>query len=1041
MADVARLIVAVGGNTRELEAAFARSTRRVQAFADATASIGQSLTATATAPALAAAAAIGVATAKMDSLKRGLQSVAGSAAGTTQQLARLTQIAKAPGIGFAEAIQGSVRLQAVGFSAKLAERSLKGFANAIALTGGGRDELARVTVQLGQLAAKGKVLTQDLRPIIEAAPAVGTALRQAFGTINAEDIEKLGLTSEQFLDKLLSQMEKLPQATGGLANAWENLKDTMFRALAGAGEDQTGVLTNALNSLSARVESLGKSFAALAPWQQKAIFLFVGAAAATGPLLIGLSALANAYRTLAAISLVSSTLASVRAFVALVPAVRSARDAMVLASIAARGLSAAMLGPLGIVLAIGAAAAAWVHFKNKALEAARETEAAAEKMTQALLGVDDAVAKGMLQQKNVSTAALMRGMQQLRVEAEKTKSELRTFGVDPDTPNLRLPRQDPTVALLRGRLEQQQAALKGSEALLQTRIAELKVLSADVAARATAANASTGLGGGGDTGEGDRFKELRKQVEALSEGVRLRLDDSRLIGEALALERALAAQAGLTNQSLQDRVTLLGLSAQLAEAARSRLEGPDVDITPARSTKGVDPIARGLEIINREGAPARAKLQAMAKEAERIAKSMQKLDDLTRFADSLARTLSNFGGFGRGLAEMVSRIGDATDAMKRLRESQAATGEGGIFANLGNLTSALGVAGAAIGALKGVFGGLFGGGEDAKEQKQRLAANTDALERLSSRLDALAGTADETRRAQIAAGKLAANAAAIGAAGFFSKNNQIELVNKLIADLGISFADLKRIAEDLGIDLIKDNGKIAADALDELAKALGFHVKILTELGTDLDAFRRTQDAAAKLYNLEDTPQRALNEALEELRKFAPELMTGVLSGIDVNASGGRAALQKALQELFEKIRAGGINLSDLGSFTDVAQLLESLLRADGALDRFSETAEKATAAMLNVPQGFKVALEAFRSTTADRQRSSPSIPIPASSAGSGGGATAYTAQPLTIPITIISADDPERMYAGFYDVFQQKATAYPAARGVASALPPPSRS
>lgn len=368
MATVAELIVRARAETRDVEQGFARMNRGIEAFGSLASQVGRALTTSLTLPLAAAGAAVFSATAKMDSLQRGLLAVAGSAGETQRQLARLSEIAKAPGIGFAEAIQGSVRLQSIGFSAALAERSLKAFANAIALTGGGRAELDRVGVQLGQLASKGKVLAQDLRPIIEAAPAVGRALREAFGTVDAEAISNLNLTTQQFLDRLLTQLEKLPRVTGGLGNAFENLKDSIFRAFAAVGEGQANALTTTLNSLASKVEALGTWFSRLSPSTQKAALYMAVFAAGIGPATLALSGLIRATQTFLALSFVSTISANVRAFIAFIPAINSMSGAMAHAGVAVRGLAGFLIGPAGLAIALTAAAALFVRTRLRAEE-------------------------------------------------------------------------------------------------------------------------------------------------------------------------------------------------------------------------------------------------------------------------------------------------------------------------------------------------------------------------------------------------------------------------------------------------------------------------------------------------------------------------------------------------------------------------------------------------------------------------------------------------------------------------------------------------
>jgi len=222
-------------------------------------------------PAGIAASISGIATAAiaaaadLDTLKRSLVAVNGSAALAEQQLARLREIAKLPGIDFEGAVQGAVRLQAVGFAAAESERILKAFANAVALTGGGAEKLREVTVQLGQLAGKGKVMAQDLRPIIEAAPAVAQALKRAFGTVDSEAIskqlQKAGKDSKDFINTLLTELERIPQVTGGAREAFANLGVSLKLALAGVGDVLLSGLNPALDRITKRLDDVQRKIA------------------------------------------------------------------------------------------------------------------------------------------------------------------------------------------------------------------------------------------------------------------------------------------------------------------------------------------------------------------------------------------------------------------------------------------------------------------------------------------------------------------------------------------------------------------------------------------------------------------------------------------------------------------------------------------------------------------------------------------------------------------------------------------------------------
>jgi tape measure domain-containing protein len=250
--------------------------------------LGGAMTVGLTVPLALAAKAGSDAFASYDSLKRGLMAVEKSVPGVESRLKSLIEIAKQPGIGFEEAIQGDVRLRAVGVSAGQSARALKEFGNAIALTGGGKAQLNEITVQMGQMVAKGKVMAQDLRPIIEAAPAVASAISNIFGTVSSKDIsdslEESGRSSVDFLNLLLVELAKGERVTGGWKNSLENWTDALFRSNARVFEaaESTFHLGNVLDIASNAVEGLSTWFSELSE-PVKLVLLSMGAMAAIIP--------------------------------------------------------------------------------------------------------------------------------------------------------------------------------------------------------------------------------------------------------------------------------------------------------------------------------------------------------------------------------------------------------------------------------------------------------------------------------------------------------------------------------------------------------------------------------------------------------------------------------------------------------------------------------------------------------------------------------------------------------------------------------------
>jgi tape measure domain-containing protein len=297
LSDVNRKVSKFGADAaKQFEALDRRMAGGFGALGGRLSSVGRSLSTHVTLPLSIAGGGALAAGVKMDTLRRALLAVAGSSAEADRQLTELKEIAKLPGIGLVEAVQGSVRLQAIGASAATAERALKGFANAVALTGGGKAELERITVQLGQLSAKGRILAQDLRPIIESGPAVAGALKAAFGSVDAEEIQALGLTTEQFLDVLLTELEKLPKVSAGAKNVFEELQTALLLAGDAIAKTFLPALTELANKLSGFLTKVSEADQGVLRWA----VAFGAVAAAMGPVLLLLGQLTTAIAGLAA---------------------------------------------------------------------------------------------------------------------------------------------------------------------------------------------------------------------------------------------------------------------------------------------------------------------------------------------------------------------------------------------------------------------------------------------------------------------------------------------------------------------------------------------------------------------------------------------------------------------------------------------------------------------------------------------------------------------------------------------------------------------
>jgi len=165
-----------------------------------------------------------------DAQVRGLAAYQKNAKDLEAQLARLIDIAKLPGLGLPEVAQGVLSLEAAGLSAQMSERAIKAFGNALALAGRGKAELDGVILALGQIASKGKISAEEINQMAERVPQIRQALQKAFGTSSTEAIQKMGISANEAIGKIIAAMEELPKATTGFRVTFENLGDA-FNAM------------------------------------------------------------------------------------------------------------------------------------------------------------------------------------------------------------------------------------------------------------------------------------------------------------------------------------------------------------------------------------------------------------------------------------------------------------------------------------------------------------------------------------------------------------------------------------------------------------------------------------------------------------------------------------------------------------------------------------------------------------------------------------------------------------------------------------------
>ena len=196
-----------------------------------------------------------------DSQVRGLAAYAKNAQELQAQLGRLNEIAKLPGLGLTEVRAGVLNLEAAGLSAQTSERALMAFGNALALVGKGKSELDGVILALGQIASKGAISAEEINQIAERVPQIRQVLVSAFGTASTEAIQKMGLSADVAIGKIIAGLEMLPKATQSALTTFENLQDALEQAFLPIGRGILDIFSSAEGGtmrLIERVAEMGR---------------------------------------------------------------------------------------------------------------------------------------------------------------------------------------------------------------------------------------------------------------------------------------------------------------------------------------------------------------------------------------------------------------------------------------------------------------------------------------------------------------------------------------------------------------------------------------------------------------------------------------------------------------------------------------------------------------------------------------------------------------------------------------------------------------
>jgi TP901 family phage tail tape measure protein len=421
---------------------------------------------------------------------------------------------------------------------------------------------------------------------------------------------------------------------------------------------------------------------------------------------------------------------------------------------------------------------------------------------------------------------------------------------------------------------------------------------------------------------------------------------------------------------------------QAIDTKNADLKRSSEDLLDSLHGQILDSAKEFAQLVNVSAAPPEQKLLAWKKfteilkslgvtvtddifKTQRFLQTLQKIDAIVQSVGDLISALGVLGdGFGQvvqGASQLVRSIGE----IKKAKDS------------LGNFDFAAaipGIAGAIAGAVSiasGIFGS--GGGESASDQLRRQ--EIDALEQLRRSLDRANFGIGQGFNVAAALPKL--DLRAIESAGFtgFGDNpnfanaadvqrfnsQEIAEINKELASVGLSFADIQKAADSLGIKLFNVDGALDINQFALVSTELGVTADALRTFSDTIDNTRTLLDLNTKLTTgASVTPSEELANQVAQLQKVAPGL-AAFIGTIDTTTKEGRDKLRAGLLALVAAIQSGAISADKFGQFASADDFLQFANGLADALNTVDDAATGAANAMLNVPTGFKNALRVFQ--------------------------------------------------------------------------------
>jgi hypothetical protein len=630
-------------------------------------------------------------------------------------------------------------------------------------------------------------------------------------------------------------------------------------------------------------------------------------------------------------------------------------------------------------------AAAWANLKNQAAEAIVQAPAIARLLDGIGTNAEQSAARIQdLADRLGALVQLIAGSPVLRVLFGITKVGLKlegralgsVLGIDSDAFETELARiraarqQGEQLAQTRAEIvklvtDLEALAARGNKAALTAlqQIADSEKEGAAAAAAALGRLSDRKTGGAEDPEKAKRLAEQRARLQERLATELAKLTASA-VDEALLqvekFEREWIAAFGRMDDAtarafarIRDSIEMEGRATEIREqiAAYGKAHlAASTDVLPLLA--GLRRLIDGLE----------TERGAMSDTSKQYATWTGLIEDAEKAMVGLAGTTEKLG---KAESDLTTDEKDSDDErIRRLRDSARTIGENihavlGLAEAFGALDSEAAASlatiadlGLAIGRLAGgdpsalpaviagagqVLVGMLGESAADRERKEALRRNTQALDRLRKAYEevALTGANLSNIRAALWEGREAFK--------FRSTDKAVQRdlkagLQRILADYGLTLADLDALAEELGITIRDKEGRLLGEGLQALYEAAGIAAENLLKFANTAEGIRQKRDFEGRVFDIEDTPARRAQIELDILAEKAPELFKKYFGGLDPNTEAGRRQIEIQSRALARAIMAGDIDPALLGGLTG-DDLKEFVLNLDEALDAFAAAA------------------------------------------------------------------------------------------------------